>query len=134
MAQVKEKRFYFGMSTILLIIGLIATLVLLKIQIDREKTQEAKELATQSLTAPPKNPKERVDTFIENIEGMPRTTKRQEFIDIAKTAREDNDISAIEYNQIKRLHHELQDEAIDEISDDLEPISEQAAIKMISED
>lgn len=133
MAQEKEKRFHFGISTIVLVIGLVVTLLLMKQQIELNQAKEADLIATENLTAPPTNPKERVDTFIKNIEDMPRTSNRQEFINIANEAREDDDITSIEYNQIKRLHHELQDEAIDEISDDLEPISEQAAIKMISE-
>lgn len=133
MAQEKEKRFHFGISTILLVLGLIVTLLLMKQQIELDQAKEAEALAIENLTAPPTNPKERVDIFIKNIEGMPRTIKRQEFIDIANKAREDDDITSIEYNQIKRLHHELQDEAIDEVSDDLEPISEEAAIKIISE-
>lgn len=97
--------------------GLITAIYLLvqQIQADNKKEYNA---STSSLSSVPKKPSEGVDSFIQNIEAMPKTSERTAFIEKAQHINADGEVTDKEFEELKETYHQLQTEALTDTSAD----------------
>lgn len=90
-----------------LLFGFVVLLLIIFRQNEIEQASN-KENIDFMLVNPP-TPEQNVQRFIEDIEGMDRTNKREDFLKSAHQALENGEISDVEYDYLKKRYHNLQE-------------------------
>ncbi|MBO6223993.1 MAG: hypothetical protein J6N72_00830 [Psychrobacter sp.] len=115
----KEKKFHITLNTVILTLGLLVSLFLLSQSLDNRKQDKIKAEKALTLSETPVDPIKKAESFIANIKKLPaidnaeNRKNRETFFKTANSMIEDGDLSAFEYNWIKKAHHQLQEETVE---------------------